>query len=512
MNRKYALLLATVLLTACLTPLAPSMAEGLTSTGKPITVMRSEHASFTYNMDQPVIEELEKRLGIDIELMVFPASDYNTKRNLLLATDELPDLMCSTYTGLAPYVPEDMFVNLSDYWDLLPNYAATIERYNDLANAFKVDGDFYWFIMMAEDAPAYGNFPIIREDILPKIGWDRMPDNYDELYEVLKAIKAYDPASVPMTTRGTDVLWRMGYSFGTYNGIYYEKNADEYLYGPLYNNYKDFLQYLGRLYAEELLDPDYATSNKTVWQEYLTSGKSYFYFDNGSFASDFNIVLQAEDEAHKLAPMTTLVNPYGERRAQFFEGSGKISPFRNDVWIVNNQSENLEGALMLMDYLYSEEGALLCSFGLEGEHYDKADDGAITFNMDLIDYYRKNANDPYREYSNFIGVGCLAFSGRFYDTAWYEFMDENTRDMYAFWLADPNIGPYSYTLTLNADELEKITDIKTACDTLVATESNKFIMGIRSFEEYDAFVNDLIGLGAKEIEAVYTAAYLRSLE
>lgn len=511
MKKSFVYMLVLAIFLTCMTPLT-ALAGELTSTGKTLTIMRSEHASFTYSMEQPVIEELEKRLGIDIELMIFPSGDYSTKRNLLLATNDMPDIMCSTYNVLAQYVPEDMFVNLSDYWDRLPNYAASIARYPELANAFKVDGDFYWFIMMAENAPAYGNFPIVREDVLEKIGWDAMPDNYDELYDMLKAIKAYDPESIPMTTRGTDVLWRMGYPFGTYNGVYYEKNVDGYQYGPLYDNYKDFLGYLGRLYAEGLLDPDYTTSNKTIWQEYLTSGKSYFYFDNGSFASDFNIVLTDEDPTMKLGPMYTLENYYGERRSQFFEGSGYISPFRNDVWVVNSESENLEGALMLMDYLYSEEGAMLCSFGIEGEHYFVGDDGEITFDMDLIDYYRNNANDPYREYSNYIGIGCLALSGRFYDDAWYEFMDEDTKAMYDFWLADENIGPYSYTLTLNAQELEHITDIKTACDTLVSTESNKFIMGIRPLDEYDAFVEELRALGAEEIEAVYNAAYQRSLQ
>lgn len=56
-----------------------------------------------------------------------------------------------------------------------------------------------------------------------------------------------------MVTRGTDVFWRMGYSFGTYNGIYYEPDFDAYQYGPLYDRYKTFLTYLNRLYSEDLL-------------------------------------------------------------------------------------------------------------------------------------------------------------------------------------------------------------------------------------------------------------------
>lgn len=507
MKKFLSLLLATLMLLAA----APMMA--IAEEPVTLTIQRSEHASFTYSMNQPVIAALEERLGINIEIQAFSGSDYTTKLNLQLATDDLPDITCSTYTNLASYVPEELFLNLSDYMDQLPNYAATLDRYPDLVNAFKVDGDMYWFIMTAENAPAYGNFPMVRKDVLEAIGWDKTPDNFEELYEMLKAIKEYDPNCIPMVTRGTDVLWRMGYSFGTYNGIYYEPDADAYQYGPIYDRYKTFLEYLNRLYTEGLLDPDFASSNKSTWMEYLTSGKSYFFFENGSFATDINLVTSATGENALFIPMKTLENYFGSRRAQFFEGSGVISPFRNDVWVISSalEGEKLDAALKLMDYLYSEEGAFLCSYGIEGEHYTVAEDGTIEFDQEKIDWYLQNANDPYREYSNEIGIGCLAFAGRFYDDAWYEFMDQNSRDMYAFWLADENIRPYTYTLCLSAEDTEAVADLKTACDTLVASESLKFIMGTRPLDEFDDFVAELKAQGAEEIEAIYNGAYQASL-
>lgn len=323
MKRLTSLLLAAIML-AALIPAA--MADSPVT----LTIMRSEHASFSYNMEQPVIKELEKRLGINIELLIYPASDYNTKLSMLLGSNDLPDITFSTYTKLADYVAEDMFVNLSKNWDKLPNYAATIERFPALANAFKVEGNLYWFIMTAEDAEAYGNTPLIRQDVVKAIGRE-LPTSFDELYETLKAIKAYDPDSIPFVTRGTDVLWRMGYSYGTYNGIYFEPDSSKYEYGPLYDRYRSFMEYMNKLYNEGLLDPDFSTSNKTIWMENLTSGKSYFFYDNGSFTTDINMVTTATNPEAKFVPMTTLKNPFGGQRNQFFEGVGYISPFRNDV-------------------------------------------------------------------------------------------------------------------------------------------------------------------------------------
>ena len=50
-------------------------------------------------MEQPVIAALEERLGLDIEIQAFSGSDYTTKLSLQLATDDLPDITCTTYTG-----------------------------------------------------------------------------------------------------------------------------------------------------------------------------------------------------------------------------------------------------------------------------------------------------------------------------------------------------------------------------------------------------------------------------
>ncbi len=84
--------------------------------------------------------------------------------------------------------------------------------------------------------------------------------------------------------------------------------------------------------------------------------------------------------------------------------------------------------------------------------------------------------------------------------------------MYQFWLNDPYMQPYTYTLCLNADQSDAVVDKKTSCDTYVESESLKFIMGVRSLDEFDAFVNELIRMGAQDVEAIYNEAYQASLK
>ena len=122
--KKLVSLLLCVIMVMALMSISASAEEPIT-----LTIERSEHASFTYSLEQPVIKELEKRLGIKLEIHAYPSSDFNTKLKIQLGTDDLPDIVCNTYSKLVDYVSEDMYVNLSEHMDQLPNYAATLEKY-----------------------------------------------------------------------------------------------------------------------------------------------------------------------------------------------------------------------------------------------------------------------------------------------------------------------------------------------------------------------------------------------
>ena len=112
--KKLVSLLLCVIMVMALMSISASAEEPIT-----LTIERSEHASFTYSLEQPVIKELEKRLGIKLEIHAYPSSDFNTKLKIQLGTDDLPDIVCNTYSKLVDYVSEDMYVNLSEHMDQL---------------------------------------------------------------------------------------------------------------------------------------------------------------------------------------------------------------------------------------------------------------------------------------------------------------------------------------------------------------------------------------------------------
>ena len=92
-----------------------------------ITWMREENSTIPLSNDVLAIQEIEKRLGVTIDLQPVPESDYSTKASTLLATNNLPDVMNIDDTLLKQYHATGMFVNIRDYVDSAPDYLGLMD-------------------------------------------------------------------------------------------------------------------------------------------------------------------------------------------------------------------------------------------------------------------------------------------------------------------------------------------------------------------------------------------------
>lgn len=477
-------------------------------TGEPLTFMVSEHSSITYNEDSAVLNALVERTGVEFEVLVIPSSDYSVKQNAMLASNDLPDILKIDFTSVQAYAGDGLFVNLSDREEDLPNYFAMVEEVRDSLKFFTIEGDYYHFARTSKANPAYLSAPMIREDMVAEVGME-IPESFDELYEVLKAFKRHDPDSIPWSTRGDTFVSRAGYSFGSGNGVYFDESVEggKYLYAPLHEPYGDFLAYLNKLYAEGLIDPDYNVATSAQWQENMSSGKSYFYYDNTTFATNFNKVLVQDDPAARFVPVLTLKNHYGQRRSEYYPGVGTNSPTR-DGFSVSSDSANIGGALILMDYMYSEEGSDLTSWGVEGEHYSVDSSGQKAVAPSLVQEF-SDEGDPWRAYQAFLGTGTLAICPYYDNYSSFAFLEPDEIEMYEFWTNDPYSRNFQYLPTLSSEESERLVPLLSSLNTIVTTESSKFVLGLRPLSQLDDFRNDLLDAGGAEVEEIYAAAYAR---
>src|SRR5699024_10975702 len=143
-----------------------------------------------------------------------------------------------------------------------------MENYPEVeAGVTMPDGNIYSFPQMADPnflSYRMGPKPFIRKDWLEALDMD-MPETTDEYYEYLKAVKEEGPSGgeieeVPFGAPGIGVLvsYLRG-SFGLANkgsgGGYMDVDPEtgDYRFWPASEQYKDLLEYLNRLYSEELI-------------------------------------------------------------------------------------------------------------------------------------------------------------------------------------------------------------------------------------------------------------------
>ncbi|MDD6883018.1 MAG: extracellular solute-binding protein, partial [Eubacteriales bacterium] len=176
-------LFALLLVVALLAPMSAVYAED----AEPITI-HIYGIGATLPEDDPVIPELEKRLGIDI---VIDAASSGTSDEAGLMTriagGDIPDVFkVNNINSLSTYYKYGVLLNLSDYMDMMPNIAATFQDTDWARLTF--DGGIYGIPRRAE-VNYMANY--IRYDWLEKLGME-CPTTFDELYDLCEAIRDGD--------------------------------------------------------------------------------------------------------------------------------------------------------------------------------------------------------------------------------------------------------------------------------------------------------------------------------
>lgn len=469
-----------------------------------ISVLRPEHPSQPLREDAPSLQQIEKVKGVKIELKSTPLSDYETKKKTLISTNRLPDATFMDLKDIRDNASSGILLDLTPYMDKMPNLKKALEKYPEF-NKVLVDGKLYGFPNLDRKAMYYGQLPMIRADILKKLNI-QTPTSFDELYQALKKMKAANPDSYPWTMRWGIVsqIGYLAYAFGSGYGTYYEPTSDKYQYGPLYPEFKSMLVYLKKLYDEKLLDPNYATNTAQQWQQNLSSGKSFFFYDNNQFGVNFIGALQQKDPQATFDMLPVLKNEKGQRRNYMYP-VGHLGSF----YAISSKVKNPDKIVEFFDWLYSEEGADITNYGIPGEHFTRTKDG-VKIKPELINQFKDKA-EPAWALLTYLGTGFQGF-GPYADqtvfqdvseqmTAWGNFVKEQ---------ADQGlIQPTKLQPPFTPEEAEKLKQITPKVETLISQNMDKFIMGDRPLSDYDKFVKELADAGAKELEVIYNTAYDR---
>lgn len=452
----------------------------------------------------PYWDALAEKLNVEFEFNEIMNTTFTEKVNLMIAGDETTDLingLTAAYSsGYVGALDDEVIYDLAPYiQDFAPNYYAALSAdENTLKGATNDDGSMGALLTLYTQTPDTSDGLWIRSDWLSAVGKE-VPTTPDELYDVLKAFKDEFGCNAGMFTMigtnsvgiVTDGVWN---AFGAL-GNYLEGSTVEY--GLVQDHARDYLTYMRKLAQEGLfLTTDY-TDGTTA--DLLAQNEIGVFNDNAGTVPN-NLVLM--DEGASVQAMAALGEPteYGTIQSLASRTAGAISVFTS--------CEYPELICKLYNFLYSEEGSLLTSYGVENISFTYVD-GVPT----LTELVTNNPDGIPTEAALSYWTGADLMGGYLDPTrTYYNYEDYQMEALEIF--------PTSYTgssktlpsVTLTTEENESISSLVSDMNTYINETVNQFVFGDREVndENWQDFVDTMYGrCQLQTILDVYQAAYDR---
>lgn len=357
--------------------------NGVYSTGYPIvkdkltlSVMSYDFNNGTDPKTTELIKQLEDKTNIHLEWTVTAGTEHAaTALQVAYASGELPDIITGYYCDLAyqwPYIQEGMIQQLDD---LIPKYAPNIEKmfqeqpYSKYMST-ALDGKIYTLPSVTISTALDNSMGmLINTKWLGTLGLS-MPKTTSELVNVLRAFKNGDPNGngkndeIPMLLH-TDLPTEMYGWFGvSYNSEFpmYLNEKGEAAYAPLSEGYKSTLKFAASLANEGLLD------TRFIGVDDLNGYKSVINasVETVGVIGGWNVTLYDMDSERQLSDYSYL-DVMAADNATYVTAESGYPHVWADKTLISSKCKNAAAALRLLDFFYSDEGAMWVNYGPPGE-------------------------------------------------------------------------------------------------------------------------------------------------
>lgn len=331
--------------------------------------------------DMMLYQEMEKRTGIKIEFQ-HPISGSTGQEAFLtmISGSELPDIMeynWGSYTGGSQAAIDDgLIVELNDYLEeYAPNYYDYMEgekgKENDYLYKYQAttsEGNYYGFNRLNVGNAREFNTFYIRNDLLKKWGME-VPVTIDEWTAVFAKAKE-EGIETPFTAtncltfnKGLSVSFHN--AFNTVGGFYLDNGKVKF--GPFEKGYKEYIAQLAEWVKLGYIDTGFVTNASDDAIGKMANGKAIASF--GGIGGSVGKVIPA---CLAVDPSIEIIGcPYPvAKRGDMPAHQGATTEATGIANAINAECANIERAVEWCDYVYSEEGFLLQTFGIEGDTYE----------------------------------------------------------------------------------------------------------------------------------------------
>ncbi len=471
------------------------------ATGEAVTIsaMYVDNTSYPYKADWAVWDWITEGANVIIEPLVVPSADYATKRDMMMSSGDLPDIITFTFPTDAD-IASGVLLPISKYEDQMPNYQKFIDENGlraEIDSKRSADGHYYNIPVKVHTTRSQPQQWIIRTDVFEEHNLP-IPTTMEEMLEVGVQLKELYPNSTPITNRfgSNTILQGLSQGFGTLAGyadtMQYDYDTQEWHFAPVTEEYKEMLDYVNRLYTTGVLDAEFSTLDSPTYEQKIMQGETFIMYDWAQNIFRYEAASQVDNPDYNLC---IIYPPEG------LDGNYPLGwkASWSQSWVfpatLEDDPEKLAAVLALIDWSYTDEAELLLTFGIEGEHWDYQDNGTISFIDSSIDYYAAH------------GIGNNSLNVREHLSYIYGLLDDDALEVLEEIDNDDVVPMTNPASPLSMEDLEDMQVIISNLKDYTSTMMEKFIFGSSSLDdEWDAYVAECESKGYLKLEEKYADA------
>lgn len=462
--------------------------------------------------DMELVQQWQQDTNIAIDWENLPDQVYQEKKNLLLASDDMPDVLFNTGltdSDIVQYGDNGTLVPLEGLIeDYAPTLTAILDERPDIRAALTAsDGHIYTLPSVEElGILQYPNFLFINKAWLDALGLP-MPTTIEEYRAALEAFATQDPNGngvadeIPLSFR-TDSFcanpWDLIAALGGQpenndhrivrdGEVEFTANTDEYRAG---------VQALNEWYDDGLIDPESFSQDDVA---YLAKGKtttpvlgSFFWWEAKEMVG--------EDRLADYALLGVLEGVDGERLASVTNNQ-EIS---RGAMAITRANKYPAATMRWADRLFDPVMSAQASWGPIGVTLEENADGVLT-------QIPAPAGTSEGERRQQVAPGGPKITTRedFETVVAPEPRAKERQDLVTEFYAPYQANDIYPPVLLSNEELDQVSYAQTDINTLVKEKFASWVVQGGIDEEWDGYVSQLRTLGVEDVTGVYQDAYDR---
>lgn len=428
--------------------------------------------------------------------------------------------------GMAAMYNDGVSIALNKYIEegQMPNFKEILDGNPDIARDLKLDDGTYSYLTRIYDVSdpnqraltsTYGL--IIRQDWLDNVGME-VPTNMEEWYQVLKAFKLQDPNGNGVQDEEPYIACSSGwkYFFPAYGidddpSIMVNEEGEEYVvYGYTTEHYKEYLEEFNKWHTEGLLyymfdGVSLENQRERVINNFAGAWKgTVWHLEEDNSDSMLNVLKTKAPEVEMVAA------PWPKTPDGKLWCFSDISSVHRDTTVITDNAVKDgvdEAAVYLLDYMLSEEGTTLLTWGIEGESYEEVGGKKQLMDgmNDMVDFHGKTM----LKINLFADNITIAFPSRGDIVAEYV-LSQKTKsyaDTCKTWAEGDTSYKMQATCQFTVEQQRKSDETEDQMLNYMTKMRHRFITGRIPLTQFDAYVEQCNLLGAETYTEIWQEAY-----